>query len=92
LLPLGGRRAGLLAHAYRPHLVGLATRVLTGWLEVDGNGHGVYSPHTSKGFVAPPRKQVLLVVNGVMAKVGLRKARRTGFADRLAALPRGERG
>ena len=34
LLPPGGRRAGLLAHAYRPQLVGLSTRIFTGWLEV----------------------------------------------------------
>jgi hypothetical protein len=43
----GGRRAGLLAHAYRPQLVGLSTRVYTGWLEVSQDG-AVYAPHTSK--------------------------------------------
>jgi hypothetical protein len=52
LLPPGGRRAGLLAHAYRAHLVGLTSRVFTGWLEAGDNG-AVYAPHTSKGFVAP---------------------------------------
>jgi len=34
LLPPGGRRAGLPAHAYHPQLVGLATRTFTGWLQV----------------------------------------------------------
>lgn len=86
LLPPGGRRAGLLAHAYRPQLVGLATRTFTGWLEVDGDGTAVYAPHTTKGFVAPPRKKLLLVVNGLSAKYGLWQARRQGTADRLEQL------
>jgi hypothetical protein len=86
LLPPGGRRAGLLAHAYRPQLVGLATRTFTGWLEVDGDGAAVYAPHTSKGFVAPPRKNLLLVSNGLFAKYGVWRARRQGTADRLEQL------
>jgi hypothetical protein len=86
LLPPGGRRAGLLAHAYRPHLVGLATRVFTGWLDVPGDGPAVYAPHTSKGFVAPPRKNLLLVSNGLLAKFGLWQARRNGTAAKLTQL------
>jgi hypothetical protein len=85
LLPPGGRRAGLLTHAYRPQLVGLSTRVFTGWLEVTGDT-AVYAPHTSKGFVAPPSKNLLLVSNGLMAKFGLWQARRHGAAERLAQL------
>jgi len=85
LLPDGGRRAGLLAHAYRPQLVGLSTRALTGWLEVSG-GEAVYAPHTSRGFRAPPRKNLLLVSNGLLAKYGMWQARRQGTAARLAAL------
>ena len=85
-LPVGGRRAGVLAHAYRPKLIGLATRVFTGWLDVADDGTAVYAPHTSKGFVAPPRKNLLLVTNGLMAKYGMRKARRDGVAERLQAL------
>jgi hypothetical protein len=85
LLPAGGRRAGLLAHAYRPQLVGLSTQVLTGWLEVDDDGQARYSPHTSKGFTAPPAKTLLLVTNGLLAKRGLRQARKHGVAERLAA-------
>jgi hypothetical protein len=86
LLPPGGRRAGLLAHAYRPQLVGLATWTFTGWLEVDGEGTAVYAPHTSKGFVAPPRKKLMLVSNGLLAKYGLWQARRRGTADWLEQL------
>jgi hypothetical protein len=86
LLPPGGRRAGLLAHAYRPQLVGLSTRIFTGWLEVSADGRAVYAPHTSKGFVAPPRKNLLLVSNGLLAKAGLWRARRRGEAERLEQL------
>jgi hypothetical protein len=84
-LPPGGRRAGLLAHAYRPHLVGLRTRVLTGWLDVDDRGLGVYAPHTSKGFAAPPQKEMLLLGNGLLAKFLTRRALRQ---DRPATLER----
>jgi hypothetical protein len=85
LLPPGGRRADLLAHAYRPQLVGLSTRLFTGWLDVSGDG-AVYAPHTSKGFVAPPRKDLLLVLNGLLAKYGLWQARRHGVAEQLERL------
>jgi len=85
LLPAGGRRAGLLTHAYRPQLVGLSTRIFTGWLEVSRDG-AVYAPHTSKGFVAPPSKTALLVLNGLLAKYGLWQARRQGTAERLQRL------
>jgi hypothetical protein len=86
LLPVGGRRAGLLGHSYRPMLVGVSTRILTGWLTVAEDGAAVYAPHTSKGFMAPPRKNLLLVSNGLMAKVGHWQTRRSGTADRLRAV------
>ncbi|HEU5448607.1 MAG TPA: hypothetical protein VFW57_06305 [Acidimicrobiia bacterium] len=86
LLPAGGRRAGFLAHSYRPQMVGLATRILTGWLDVTDDGEAVYAPHTSKGFMAPPRKHLLLVSNGLMAKVGYWRSSRSGAAERLRAL------
>jgi len=89
LLPAGGRRAGLLAHAYRPQLVGLSTRICTGWLEVSPAG-AVYAPHTSKGFVAPPSKDLLLVLNGLLAKFGLWQARRHGRAEQLQRLAAGQ--
>ncbi|HET9770163.1 MAG TPA: hypothetical protein VFS16_04685 [Acidimicrobiia bacterium] len=86
ILPAGGRRAGLLAHSFRPKLIGLATRMLTGWLSVADDGAALYAPHTSKGFMAPPRKNLLLFSNGLMAKVGYRQATRSGAAARLRAL------
>jgi len=68
-LPAGGRRAGLLAHAYQPKLIGLEARQHTGWLQ-----DGVYAPHTGSGFKAPANKTLLLLANGYMARRGLKKA------------------
>jgi hypothetical protein len=84
MIPPGGRRAGLLAHSYRAHLIGLSTRYLTGWLESGGDGVAVYAPHTHSGFAAPPNKTLLLISNGALAKAGVRKAIRAG-----KPLPRG---
>ena len=64
---------GLLGHTYRPKLVGLLTRQHTGWL--DG---GLYAPHTEVGYQAPPNKTMLLLLNGALAKQGVRKARKLG--------------
>jgi hypothetical protein len=63
----------------------LTSRVFTGWLEADENG-AVYAPHTSKGFVAPAVKKLLLVSNGLLAKYGLWQARRQGTVERLDRL------
>jgi hypothetical protein len=75
LLPNGGRRAGMLAHAYRPQLIGLRTRTFTGWLQVDDHGTAIYAPHTTRGFAAPPNKTLLLVTNGLLAKLHARPPR-----------------
>jgi hypothetical protein len=85
LLPPGARRAGLLAHEYRAKLIGLAARQHTGWLEVGERAgvHALYSPHTESGFRAPPNKTLLLFANGLLAKRGLRQARREGRETRL---------
>jgi hypothetical protein len=80
-LPAGGRRAGLLGHSYRPQLIGLEARQYTGWLEVAADGRGLYAPHTEHGLRAPANKTVLLLVNGLLAKRGVRKARRAGRLD-----------
>jgi hypothetical protein len=77
-LPAGGRRAGLLAHSYRPRLIGLSARQHTGWLTVDGGVR--YAPHTESGFRAPANKTALLLANGLLAKRGLRRARRAAAA------------
>ena len=73
-LPPGGRRAGLTGHSYRPQLVGLETRQYTGWLEVDDRGDGLYAPHTETGYKAPANKTLLLLLNGMLAKRGVRAA------------------
>jgi hypothetical protein len=73
-LPQGGRRAGLLGHSYRPQLVGLETRQYTGWLEVGEDGSARYAPHTETGYKAPANKTLLLLLNGALAKRGVRKA------------------
>jgi hypothetical protein len=78
-LPAGGRRAGMLGHSYRPKLIGLAARQHTGWLTVDAAG-ALYAPHTETGFRAPANKTALLLANGLLAKRGLRKARRAAAA------------
>jgi hypothetical protein len=73
-LPPGGRRAGLTGHSYRPQLIGLETRQHTGWLSVDDDGRATYAPHTEVGYKAPPNKTLLLLVNGGLAKRGVRAA------------------
>jgi hypothetical protein len=75
VLPPGARRAGLLGHDYRPKLIGLEARQHTGWLETEGS-RAVYAPHTEQGFKAPANKTLLLFLNGLLAKRGLRRARR----------------
>ena len=56
------------------------------WLEVDSRGSAIYAPHTSKGFIAPPRKNLLLISNGLFAKYGMWQARRQKAAERLERL------
>jgi hypothetical protein len=84
LLPPGGRRAGLLAHDYGKQLVGIQAQQFTGWLETEaGSNRALYAPHTKQGFRAPGNKTLLLLANGLLAKRGLKKARRTGAMERL---------
>jgi len=73
----GARRAGLLAHDYRPQLIGLKARQHTGWAEPEPADprHVRYAPHTATGFTAPPNKTLLLLANGYLARRGLRRAR-----------------
>jgi hypothetical protein len=73
--PPGGRRAGLLGHSYRPKLIGLRTRQHTGWLTVGDDGAMRYAPHTETGYAAPPNKTLLLLLNGALAKRGVRASR-----------------
>lgn len=71
LLMPGARRAGLLGHRYRPRLIGLETRQYTGWLDATR-----YAPHTETGYRAPANKTLLLLLNGLLAKRGVRTAAR----------------
>ena len=72
------QRRLLLAHDYRPKLIGLAARQHTGWLQ-----DGVYAPHTAGGFKAPANKTLLLLGNGFLARRGLKKARKAAGAGAL---------
>ena len=78
--PPGARRTGLLGHSYRPQLIGLESRAYTGWLEVGEDGRALYAPHTEAGYRAPASKTGLLLLNGLLAKRGVRQARRAGAA------------
>ena len=50
-----------------------------GWRSPSTAGvHALYSPHTEQGFRAPANKTLLLLANGLLAKQGLRRARREG--------------
>lgn len=73
-LPTGGRRAGLLGHSYGAQLIGLHTRQHTGWLEVGDDG-AVYAPHTEAGYRTPASKTLQLLINGALAKQGMRASR-----------------
>jgi hypothetical protein len=80
-LPAGGRRAGLLAHRYNARLIGLQARGHTGWMTVgEDRERALYAPHTGFGFRAPANKTLLLLANGLLAKRGLRRARRAAAA------------
>jgi nitroimidazol reductase NimA-like FMN-containing flavoprotein (pyridoxamine 5'-phosphate oxidase superfamily) len=74
-LPTGGRRAGVLGHSYGAQLIGLNTRQHTGWLEVDDNGV-VYAPHTETGYRAPANKTLQMLINGALAKQGVKQSAR----------------
>ncbi|HEY1282612.1 MAG TPA: hypothetical protein VGF22_23220 [Acidimicrobiales bacterium] len=78
ILPSGGRRVGVLAHEYRPQLVGLRSAHALGWLDATEGGEGRFYPHTMGGFAAPPNKTLLLLANGFLARRGLRQAAKAG--------------
>ncbi|MGO8960779.1 MAG: hypothetical protein ACLQFR_25895 [Streptosporangiaceae bacterium] len=66
----------------------LSAWVLTGWLEVPPDGGAIYAPHTSNGFIAPPRKNLPPISNGLLAKARMWQAQSKGGArwlERLAA-------
>jgi hypothetical protein len=76
-LPAGGRRAALLAHDYRHQLVGLREHHALGWLDApSGGGAATFAVRSAGGFVAPPNKTLLLLVNGYLARRGARRRAR----------------
>lgn len=86
LIPGGGRRAGFVTHDYEEQLRGISTRQFTGWMTSEpGSDGATYAPHTEQGFKAPSNKTLLLLANGLVAKRGLKKARREGSLERLKA-------
>jgi hypothetical protein len=68
----------------------LRTRTFTGWLDVHDGAPCVYAPHTSKGFSAPAQKDLLLVGNGLLAKLQTRQAQRRGLPASLQRLAAGQ--
>jgi hypothetical protein len=84
VLPPGGRRVGLLAHDYRPELIGLRSAYALGWLDSNEGDEGRFYPHTMGGFVAPPNKTLLLLANGYLARRGLRRAANEGRIERIS--------
>jgi hypothetical protein len=85
LLPEGARRAGLMAHQYNPQCIGLTVQICTGWLEVSGNS-ALYAPHTFRTLSTPAVRIIQMLGNGLLAKYGLRQARRHGTLANLHRL------
>jgi hypothetical protein len=79
IVPPGGRRAGLTAHAFEQHMVGQEQRICTGWLEA-ADGRATYAPHTQAGYRLPASKPLFVIGSGVATRAGIRKARARGLA------------
>lgn len=73
LLPTGGRRAGLTAHAFTRQVLGQHQHVFTGWLQVHPSGAAVYAPHTRTGHHLPPSPTVYRLAVGLATRRGLRR-------------------
>jgi len=72
---LGGRRAGLTAHAFWPRMVGQEQRIHTGWLSAEDDGSVRYSPHTKSGYRLPGSKLLYNIGCASIAR-GMRGARK----------------
>jgi hypothetical protein len=79
LVPPGGRRAGLAAHAFARYTYGQNQRKHTGWLEAESSGRVVYAPHTEAGYYLPWSRFVFRLAAGFETRRRLREARRAGF-------------
>ncbi len=78
LVPPGGRRAGLTAHWFSRGVIGQDQRKHTGWLE--SGEQLVYAPHTRSNYRFPALKSLFKFVSGAFTRLGVRGARRAGFA------------
>ncbi len=78
LVPPGGRRAGLTAHWFSRGVIGQDQRKHTGWLEA--GEQLVYAPHTQSNYRFPALKPLFKFVSGAFTRLGVRGARRAGFA------------
>jgi hypothetical protein len=73
LLPAGGRRAGLTAHAFTRNVLGQHQHVFTGWLDVRPSGDAVYAPHTRTGHRLPPSPTLYRLAVGFATRRGKRR-------------------
>jgi general stress protein 26 len=74
LLPPGGRRAGLTAHAFTATVLGQQQQVMTGWLQVDGDTIA-YAPHTLRAYRLPPSLVLYRLVVGLETRRRYRESR-----------------
>jgi hypothetical protein len=80
IVPPGGRRAGLTAHAFARYTYGQNQRRHTGWLwNESGERRVVYAPHTETGYHLPESRLLYRIGAGLVTRRGLREARRAGF-------------
>jgi hypothetical protein len=77
IVPAGGRRAGLTAHAFSRHVIGQVQHRYTGWLESDGD-RMIYAPHTKAGYRIPRSRFAFNLAAGFGTRRGLRQAQRAG--------------
>lgn len=79
-VPLGGRRAGLVAHTFARYTYGQNLRKHTGWLESDPARAGLlYAPHTQQAYHLPPSRTLYRLIAGVVTRRGVHAGRRAGF-------------
>jgi hypothetical protein len=80
IVPSGGRRAGLTAHAFARYTYGQNQRRHTGWLWKEREeGHVVYAPHTETGYRLPESRILYRIGAGFVTRRGFREARRADF-------------
>jgi hypothetical protein len=78
MVPPGGRRAGLTAHAFKPRMIGQEQRLYTGWLEREAD-RVRYHPHTRAGYALPASQALFVAGAAIGTRSGMRKARAAGL-------------